>query len=62
MNMDAGLELELNLSRKELRVLLLHEYRLGRKTTEAARNMQYDGQGCTLNSYGATLVQSVQEW
>ena len=29
----------MNLSRKELRVLLLHKFRLGRKATEAARNI-----------------------
>ena len=36
--MDVNRELEMNLSCKELRVLLLHEFRLAHKATEAARN------------------------
>ena len=59
MDMDVDRESEMNLSCKELRVLLLHEFRLGRKATEAARNMQYDERGHALNSYSATLVRSV---
>ena len=39
MDIDVGRESEMNLSRKELRVPLLHEFRLGRKATEAARNI-----------------------
>ncbi len=35
MDMDVDLELEMKISRRELRVLLLHEFRLGRKATEA---------------------------
>ena len=37
--MDVDQESQMNLSRKELRVLLLHEFRFGRKATEAARNI-----------------------
>ena len=37
--MDVGRESEMNLSRKELRARLFHEFRLGRKATEAARNI-----------------------
>ena len=37
--MDVDHESEMNLSYKELRVLLLHELRLARKATEAARNI-----------------------
>ena len=37
MNVDR--ESEMNLSCEELRVLLLHEFRLARKATEAARNI-----------------------
>ena len=37
--MNADHELEMNLSRREIRVLLLHEYRLGHKATEAANNI-----------------------
>ena len=33
--MEVDLELEMKLSRKELRLLLLHEFRVGRKATEA---------------------------
>ena len=39
MDIDVNRMSEMNLSCKELRVLLLHEFRLGRKATEAARNM-----------------------
>ena len=39
MGMDVDRESEMNLSCKELPVLLLHEFRLGRKATEAARNI-----------------------
>ena len=38
MDVDVDRESEMNLSCKELRVLLLHEFRLDRKATEAARN------------------------
>ena len=39
MDVDIDCESEMNLSCKELRVLLLHEFRLGHKATEAARNI-----------------------
>ena len=39
MDIDVDRESEINLSSKELRVLLLHEFRLGHKATEAARNI-----------------------
>ena len=39
MNMDVDRESEMNLSCKEHRVLLFHEFRLGRKATEAARSI-----------------------
>ena len=38
--MDVDREPEMNLSCKELQVFLLHEFYLGRKTTEAARNIR----------------------
>jgi hypothetical protein len=41
MDMDVDLELEMKISRRELRVLLFHEFRLGRKTTEATSNKQH---------------------
>jgi hypothetical protein len=39
MNMDVDPGLEMKISRTELRVLLLHEFRLGRKATEATSNI-----------------------
>ena len=39
MDMEVDCESEMNLPCKELRVLLLHEFRLGRKAMEAARNI-----------------------
>jgi hypothetical protein len=35
MDMDVDHGLKMNLSRREIRVLLLHEFRLGHKATEA---------------------------
>jgi hypothetical protein len=37
--MDVDLELELKISRRDLRVLLLHEFRLDHKATEATSNI-----------------------
>ena len=37
--MDVDLELELKISRRELRVLLLHGFRLGHKATETISNV-----------------------
>ena len=37
--MEVDLELEMKLSRRELRLLLLHEFRLSRKATEATSNI-----------------------
>jgi histone-lysine N-methyltransferase SETMAR len=39
MDMNVDLELELKISRRDLRVLLLHEFRLGHKATEATSNI-----------------------
>ena len=39
IEMEVDLELEMKLSRRELRLLLLHEFRLGRKATEATSNI-----------------------
>ena len=39
MDMDVDRESEMNLSCKELQMLLLHEFCLGRQVTEAARNI-----------------------
>ena len=56
MNMDVDRESEMNLSCKELRVLLLHEFRLGRKATEAARNIYSTMGEDTLS------IRTVQHW
>ena len=37
--MDTDHELEINLSRREIRMLLLHEFRLDHKATEATNNI-----------------------
>ena len=37
--MDADHQLKMNLLRREIRALLLHEFRLGHKATEAANNI-----------------------
>ena len=37
--MDVDVESKINLSHREIRVLLLHEFRLGHKATEAASNI-----------------------
>ena len=39
MNLKVDYELETNISRKKLRLLLLHEFRLNHKATEAANNI-----------------------
>ena len=39
IEMEIDLELEMKLSRRELRLLLLHEFRLDRKATEATSNI-----------------------
>ena len=39
MDMDVDRESGMNLSCKKFRVLLLHEFRFGRKPTEAARHI-----------------------
>ena len=40
MDMDVDLELEMKISRRELRVLMHHEFRFGRKATEATSNIR----------------------
>ena len=64
MDMEVDLELEMKISRRELRVLLLDEFRLDHKGTEATSNkqhMQHYGQGCALYPHSAKLVSSVLE-
>lgn len=56
MDMEVDVETETNLSRKELRVLLLHEFRLGRKATEAARNI------CSTMGKDTFSIRTAQHW
>ena len=56
MDMDVDLELEMKISRRELRVLLLNEFRLGRKATEAARNIRSTMGKDTLS------IRTAQHW
>ena len=54
--MDADDELKMNISRREIRVLLLHEYRLGHKTTEAANNI------CSTMGKDVLSIRTTQHW
>ena len=54
--MDVDQESEMNLSRKDFRVLLLHEFRLGRKPTEAARNI------CSTIGKDTLSIRTAQHW
>ncbi|CAF3460645.1 unnamed protein product [Rotaria socialis] len=54
--MDVDLELGMNISCKELRVLLLQEFRLGHKTTEATSNI------CSTMSKDALFIHTAQDW
>ena len=54
--MDVDRESEMNLSRKELQVLLLHGDRLGRKAAEAATNI------CSTMAEDTLSVRTAQHW
>ena len=54
--MEVDLELEMKLSRRELRLLLLHEFRLGRKVTEATSNI------CGTMGQDTLSVRTAQHW
>ena len=54
--MEVDLELEMKLSRRELRLLLLHEFRLGRKATEATSNI------CGTMGKDVPSIRTVQHW
>ena len=56
MDMDAGRESQINLSCKELRVLLLHQFRLGNKATEAARHI------CSTIGEDTLSICTMQHW
>jgi hypothetical protein len=54
--MDADHELKMNLSRREIRVLLLHKFRLGHKAMEAANNI------CSTMGEDVLSTRTVQHW
>ena len=56
MDIDVDLELEMKISRRELRVLLLHEFRLGSKATEATSNI------CSTMGKDAISICTAQYW
>ncbi|CAF3468970.1 unnamed protein product [Rotaria socialis] len=54
--MGADHELKMDLSRREIRVLLLHEFRMGRKATEAANNI------CSTMGEDILSIRTAQHW
>ena len=54
--MDADHELKMNLSRREIRVLLLHEFGLGHKAKEAINNI------CNTMGENVLSIRTVQHW
>ena len=54
--MDIDLELEMKISRRELRVLLLHEFRLGHKANEATSNI------CGTMGKDVLSIRTAQRW
>jgi transposase len=56
MDMDVDPELELKISRRDLRVLLLHEFRLGHKVTEATSNI------CITMGKDLLSIRTAQHW
>ena len=54
--MDVDRETEMNLSRREIRVLLLHEFLLGHKATEATNNI------CRTMGHDIISTRTAQRW
>jgi histone-lysine N-methyltransferase SETMAR len=54
--MDVDVESKINLSHREIRVLLLHEFRLGHNATEAASNI------CATMGQGLVSTRTAQRW
>ena len=54
--MDVGHELKMNRSHKEIRILLLHEFRHGRKATRVTDNI------CSAMSKDVLAIHTVQHW
>ena len=56
MHKNINTESGINISRRELRVLLIHEFRLGHKVTEATRNI------CHTMGKGIISISTVRHW
>jgi len=56
MDININTELGITISRRELRVLLIHEFRLGHKVTESTRNI------CHTMGKGIISIRSVRRW
>ncbi len=56
MDIHADLELEMKISRRELRLFLIHEFCLGQKTTEATSNI------CRTMGKDALSIRTAQRW
>ena len=56
IDMDVDHKLEMNLSNREIQVLLLHEFRLGRKATEATNNI------CSTMGEDVLSTRTAQRW
>ena len=54
--MEADHDLKMNLSRREIRVLSLHEFRLGHNATEAAHNI------CSTMGEDVLSIRTAQHW
>ena len=54
--MDADHQLKMNLSRREIRVILLHQFRLAHKATEAANNI------CSTMGEDILSIRTTQHW
>ena len=60
MDMNVDLELEMKISDREVRLLLLHQFRLSDEAT--SNRYRFYGQRCALNSNSTALLPSIEEW
>ena len=56
MSNKAGFDLEMEISRRKLQVLLLHQFHLDHKATEAASNM------CSMIEKDVLFIRTAQLW
>ena len=56
MDMDVDFELEMKISCRKLRLILLHEFNSGRKTTEATSNV------CGTTGKNILFIRTAQPW